>query len=633
VPRLAWGWPRASKAFASFGSSAQWAIAADLDTVAREATQNSLDAIRATGGKFGDGELSFTVIRLVGAGKRDFLEALQWDGVASHLEAMANAAGRANAAGQLADNLAGDRASDELLLLRIDDYGASGLGGPEFPDDETSPSDYGNFIKLIRTDLFSDKAQASGGSYGLGKAVYWRYSRYQTALFASQEVGGPQSLQRFIGVCQGFSHELGGARYEGRGYFGLPDDPVASAGMDRAALRGLHLERADGRPGTSALIVGFYDPENPDAGVDQLVDDLRRGIEKNFWPLLARRRTPIRLYKRDHGETLPVPLQVDTRYAELADALRAYDDGRCDEELRMPGDVLVRPIPISVPARKTAPTHGPFTHEARLVVTLSDTSDEARDELENTVCLFRGPEMVVETISKEFPGHVYHAFLLVGRALTVGEPNEDQTLADEFFRNAEPPSHDQWIPRQGMRGAPKVNLGNNYKTPYVNVLRGIQHQVVEELRSVFVAPPPPSPDGPASIVQHLQFLSRGPSSPGAPRKPVTDLLEGHVDAHGSWVVEVQADMANRPGGWSFRPELNFAGDDGTGTAVPALLEPVDACSIAEGRVVVPERGRSRRLTATFRMRSVVEAHPIPADEASVGVDVRDLGHAATEADA
>ncbi len=91
---------------------------------------------------------------------------------------MADAATGAVTAGQLQSGLKALRSAEPLTLLRIADYGARGLIGPEFA--EGDPKAYGNFVKLCRLDLYSGKDKTSGGSFGLGKAVYWRFSRLQT---------------------------------------------------------------------------------------------------------------------------------------------------------------------------------------------------------------------------------------------------------------------------------------------------------------------------------------------------------------------------------------------------------------------------------------------------------------------
>ena len=94
---------------------------------------------------------------------------------------MALANGKAVAATALAKaQLSNPESEQDLILLRIDDYGACGLTGPEFADEDMDS--YGTFIKLLRTDLFSDKDAGAGGSYGLGKSAYWAYSRIRTTI-------------------------------------------------------------------------------------------------------------------------------------------------------------------------------------------------------------------------------------------------------------------------------------------------------------------------------------------------------------------------------------------------------------------------------------------------------------------
>lgn len=164
------------------------------------------------------------------------------------------------------------------MLLQISDYGCKGLTGPEFRD--VPANDYGNFIKLCRLDLFSGKDEAAGGSFGLGKAVYWRFSRLQTVIFNSclddeDNVGG-KTQNRLFGVNAGVIHDVGEASFQGRGYFGVPDgDDISSAWVDEAKAAALHVDRPDTRSGTTALLIGFYDPDEPTKGSstpDQLIE-------------------------------------------------------------------------------------------------------------------------------------------------------------------------------------------------------------------------------------------------------------------------------------------------------------------------------------------------------------------------
>src|SRR4051812_41273650 len=152
-----------------------------MSSLARESAQNTNDARGASP----HAELAYTFLRLTGAQRREFEEAIGWRDLLLHLEAMSAASGGAVAAGQLRAGVKAIQEADSLLLLQVSDYGCRGLNGPEFPEDGVDPDDFGNFIRLCRLDLFSGKDKASGGSFGLGKAVYWRFSRLQTVLFNS----------------------------------------------------------------------------------------------------------------------------------------------------------------------------------------------------------------------------------------------------------------------------------------------------------------------------------------------------------------------------------------------------------------------------------------------------------------
>jgi hypothetical protein len=199
--------------------------------------------------------------------------------------------------------------------------------------------------------------------------------------------------------------------------------------------------------------------------------------------------------------------------------------------------------------------------------------------------------------------------------------------ADEFLRHAEPPSHDYWWP-PASGAAPTTNLRNNYDRGYLVALNGIRKQVLEALNDLFVAAPPPSPEGPRAVTRHLQFLSRRPGPPPPPAaKPILTLESGHVDSSGAWCVTVSADMANRPEGWSFEPRLVFVGDAHETLPVAATVSAVSGCSASDGVVRVSPVERRRRLAATFTLTSDPAGHPIPASASSVEVEVRNPGPA------
>jgi hypothetical protein len=629
-----WQWEKQSRRYGNYGNANQWTVNAGLASLARESAQNSNDA-RLDGS---DAELVYTFMLLSGDARRRFEEALRWSTeLRPHLTAMADAAEGAVTAGQLQSGINAVESSDSLALLRISDYNARGLTGPEFAEGDVSH--YGNFIKLCRLDLFSGKDRASGGSFGLGKAVYWRFSRLQTVLFNSTiptgEAVAGKCRNRLIGVNQGVVHQLDGVNYQGRGFFGAPDDngDVASIWQDDDLVERLQLDRSDERPGTSALLLGFYDPDEPEKGLGDISElrtfakNLGDALEEDFWPLLTRGRLCVRVEVTDGEKTVYERIvDPEDQYAELTRALRKFDSGIVDDELKQVGDIVVRDVPIAVSACTDArDRHPSFQHIAKLVVTLSD---DQPDSLENKVCLLRQPEMVVQTIEKSFEGRTYHAFLLAGAAIHPTNPSLEESRADDFLRFAEPPAHDQWIPRSGRNKTSQANLTAHYRAPWIPNLRNIQTTILDQLFTLFGAPPVAEDQAPKAIFNNLAFLhgdaGTGGRGASAPRKPDIRIQRARV-VDGIWEMMFEVRAKNRPEGWAVIPKLAFVGLDGGHVDVGWQTFEVDGGAEVDARGAVIMRGRPRgRILSTTVHATSVRDLPIPASESAV--DVR-LTHA------
>ncbi|MFS0703402.1 hypothetical protein AB6N23_02660 [Cellulomonas sp. 179-A 9B4 NHS] len=631
-----WQWREQDPAYGNYGNANQWTVNAGLASLARESAQNTNDARlpdRAA-------ELVYTFVRLTGEHRRAFEEALGWhDQLLPHVTSMGASSSGAVTAGQLAAGVEDLRTSDALVLLRISDHGARGLWGPEFADGPEGQ--FGNFVKLCRLDLFSGKDKAAGGSFGLGKAVYWRFSRVQTVVFNStvlpEDGSDGRHRNRLFGVQQGVVHHVDGKAYQGRGYFGRqPADgtDVASVWEAEELARRLHVARPDDRPGTTALVVGFYDPDDPRTGLvgrnalTNLARTLRQGVEESFWPLLARRRMSVRIDVEENGvRTESTTVDPAETFTELVRGLHKYDAGEVAESLDDDEAVIVRDVVIDVPARRAPDAHPAFAHQAKLVVTLSDSQP---DTLENRVCLFRRPEMIVETVDRVFEGRSYHAFLLAGAAVSPDAATDEQVRADDFLRFSEPPAHDRWIPGTGRKQASQANLTARYVAPWVPNLRSIETRVLEALQSVFGAPPPPSDSPPEAVLKHLRFLTGEPGTggrgvPGARKPEVLDVAAAVVD--GRWHVDFTVRASNRAQGWALKPRLAFVGLDAKAVAVqwdgPLEALQADGSVTEDGTVVLPQKDRARVVKARLRGRSVVGA-PIPPRDARIDVVVRSV---------
>src|SRR5690606_24532332 len=117
----------------------------------------------------------FTLHEITGERLRRLQEAIHWDDLVPHIEAAGDP--RQKVGRMLLDGLRDLRETGRLLLLRIDDYNATGLTGPEYDD--------GRFAAVVRRQLDSHKRGTAGGSFGLGKATIWGASRFGLVIMNS----------------------------------------------------------------------------------------------------------------------------------------------------------------------------------------------------------------------------------------------------------------------------------------------------------------------------------------------------------------------------------------------------------------------------------------------------------------
>lgn len=116
-----------------------------LDLLVREAVQNSLDAAKSNSGYV---DVDFNIRTF----KRSEL-AVHFEGIEGRLAEVYPA--------------------DEYRLMEIRDCNTQGLTGP-LHDGEIGAGEYGNLIKLIYQIGMPQQKEGSGGSWGLGKTVYFR---------------------------------------------------------------------------------------------------------------------------------------------------------------------------------------------------------------------------------------------------------------------------------------------------------------------------------------------------------------------------------------------------------------------------------------------------------------------------
>ena len=231
----------------------------DLSALVRETLQNSNDQL-AEGSK--RVTVTLRADRIEGERLQRLRRWFDWSTLLDHVAAVEVAKGRFERGLEL-------MRGDALPGLWIEDRGTTGLVGEE--------TGSGNFAALCRDRLFSEKQRAeAGGSFGLGKAVLWRFSSVSTIAFYSRIAEGPDAgRERFIVKASLPFHDMGkaGPSTPGTGGSDASNRSGAASGRFRCGTRQRgkppHRSSAPGRwaedeTGTSIFVVGFDDPATED---------------------------------------------------------------------------------------------------------------------------------------------------------------------------------------------------------------------------------------------------------------------------------------------------------------------------------------------------------------------------------
>lgn len=605
-----------------FGNAATFAFEADVEVLAREATQNSLDERLDRNGPV---RVRYTVHELTGEALARFREAIRWDDLLPHYEA---AAAQEQKVGRvIAEGLRDMYERDRLVLLRVDDYNASGLTGDDYED--------GRFSAVVRRQLDSRKSDTSaGGSYGLGKATLWATSRLGMVLINST-LSAPhegRTERRLIGRLDLPWRVVDGEAFAGPAWFGEPDTAPGSEGVARSwwadedTVARLHLTREDPEPGTSFLIVGAYDvasrAADPARGADEVDDEetvqamherLVDALGRNFWAAMTAGRDTTPLLEASvrtlrNGRVLIDEERVDPYRAQPSRtrALKAYLDGETVDRLTETGQVARVRVPLTVPARRGE--RGTVEHEAVLLV----TSAEDRDGKPNQMVMMRGNRMVIRQARvPDLPlgTNPFQAVLLAGRA--AGEHAPHAEAAEAFLRASEPPEHDKWGQTDELRAV--YSAGAHRR---IQEFTSAAYRSVRELVGRYQAK---SKEGPRALRDLLRLDGGpGPAVRGG-GVPTIRGLDARLDGTGAWHVTAEVRLPAGRDPWLLSPVAKFDVRSGARPSVGwSEIVAGRNCRVVGDKLLFEAGARS----ASFSAVTDVSTHPVRAELAGLIVELQ-----------
>ncbi|MGW4980337.1 helix-turn-helix transcriptional regulator [Streptomyces mirabilis] len=616
------------------GNAAAFAFDADVQVLARETCQNSLDERLVENER--PVRVRYTLHELTGEKLEAFRGAVLWDELRPHYSAVSESAADQKV-GRVVD--AGVRDMFEkgrLVLLRIDDYNASGLTGDDYGD--------GKFAAVVRRQLESLKSgRDAGGSYGLGKATLWATSALGMVLMNST-LSVPhegRTERRVIGRLELPWRSVDGTPYAGPAWLGRPDpethnaEVVRSWWADEEMVERLYLTRDNDESGTSFLIVGAHDVASLEQGGTDSDDEegnasngdgtrdirvmhrrLVEALGRDFWaamtgggsrlPLLE---TSVRTYR--NGEVVVEEETVDPTDTQpsRSRALRAFYERTTVDRLTEAGQVALRTVPLRLPlSGGRSGTLG--THQGVLLV----TEAEDKDGVPNQVHSLRGNRMTVKKSTVHgLPLGVtqFQAVLLVGHA--AGESAPFAGEAEEFLRAAEPPEHDRWGQTE------ELTLRWSHRAH--NRISRLTTEVNAAVKELVVRPKRPGAEKSAKLRKKLTVPRRtvAPKSGTGPTVPELVELDAEIGENREWRItaEVKLPRADelpamtpvvlldvRSGG---RPRLDWA-----------ELVAMEGCEV-EGGVLHFEQGARK---AVFRGATDPTSHPVRTELTRLALELR-----------
>ena len=289
-------------------------------------------------------------------------------------------------------------AKKEIAVLKISDYGTTGLTGSD-------TEDRGRWSALVKSQGVSDKGDTAGGSFGIGKSSPFAASRFRTVFYGTRTEGGAVALQ---GVSRLVTHlDKSGKRTQGVGFIGDYDpdggeggDPVFRAIRDESNIP--HMFRRD-RPGTDIWVVGYRSGDGWDT-------DLIRSILTNFWPAIHHGSIEFRVGPREITKD------------NLEELIRQHVDQEDFEAQHF------------YKAIKQQPTNRKLKHVGACSLYLA--ADPSSD-LPKRICMVRGTGMRIFDYSPK-------ACRVPFSGLFVCSDKDGNKL----LRKMEPPKHDIWDPQR-----------------------------------------------------------------------------------------------------------------------------------------------------------------------------------------
>jgi len=367
----------------------------------------------------------------------------------------------------------------DLLALAVYDRGTVGLGGPTRADVDSGSDGTRDFVDFLRNVGQPPDKKLAGGTYGFGKAAFYRASRARTILVHTRCHYKGKLESRFIAVALGRPFVENGIYYTGRHWWGTQNsevriaDPIIGKNADTLA-KFLNMPAfAEGERGTTILMLQPVLSEKDDINhihpvslrnkrtPKQALNRMAEYLLWYFWPKMLRQNNsdPAMQFEASwEGKEIHIP--DPTKYPPLSGFVKGMQQLKGN---RLDNDFILRHKMVDIMSRR------PKQHLGQLALQQFFPSDGYKfdtgteplfNNLTHHTALMRIPELVVKYLPSDPIQNKQIGY--AGVFVT------DKTV-DSVFANSEPPTHDNWVSK---------GLEERWHRTYVNVaMRDIKREM------------------------------------------------------------------------------------------------------------------------------------------------------------
>lgn len=375
-------------------------------------------------------------------------------------------------------------ATTPIHVLAVWDRGTLGLGGPTRADVVIDTGEPNDFVDFLRNVGQPPEKQMSGGTYGYGKAAFYRASRVHTIIVYTRCKYQGKYETRFIAAALGDPYLAGNIRYTGRHWWGRNRRSVAEPVLDNEAdalAEGLGIPIFSvTETGTTILVLQptfstQHQSKRRSAGdesdrtPEQAVNMMAEQILLYFWPKMLtfdEEGPAISFHASWQSKSIHIPHPLDF------DPLKGFVAAM----YRLKGTAPHMPMPYKnyvgeIKSLRPAKLLGRLAiqqHTTELVPPFdTGNSGSAFQDLTHHTALMRQPELIVKYLRGDpLPsgGWGYSGVFITDKEV------------DSVFASSEPPAHDDWVSK---------GLEEDWHRRYVNVAL----REIESAMSEFAVPP------------------------------------------------------------------------------------------------------------------------------------------------